>query len=129
MSVVPASAPSGTSTLNGASGGNAALSATGSGGAHKGKELTPEFLAELKKAFSKNIIKVRSRAAGCRQQQRAGWHAEPIHLNQMRRPLAAASTMLSRLIRACSGMHDLLVLKLLLRRTPFESPACSFNRS
>lgn len=68
MSVVAASA--GSSTLNGASGSNSALSSSsGSGGSSKGKELTPDFLAELKKAFSKNIIKVRRVAA---QRHRAG---------------------------------------------------------
>jgi dynein light chain 4 len=35
----------------------AALVSAGSGGAHRGRELTAEFLGELKKAFSKNIIK------------------------------------------------------------------------
>lgn len=48
----------GTSTLAGASQANGSMPSAGTGGSHKGKELTPEFLAELKKAFSKNIIKV-----------------------------------------------------------------------
>jgi FMN-dependent NADH-azoreductase len=56
MSVV-ASSSGGTSTVAGASGSNAALSNSGSGGSSRGRELSAEFLGELKKAFSKNIIK------------------------------------------------------------------------
>lgn len=38
--------------------GSASTLSSGTGGLEKGREFTPEFLAELKKAFQKNIIKV-----------------------------------------------------------------------
>jgi hypothetical protein len=37
---------------------SAPTTSTGSSGNERGRQFTPEFLAELKKAFSKNIIKV-----------------------------------------------------------------------